>query len=296
MSNEPLDLGKKVFFLHPPPEFQDIVIPMLSSAGYELYQLSSYKHAKAILKEYPDSVFYICIDQELLIDQWYNYVSSFSNDGELSQVIIGIMATYAGKNEKNHFLLNTLIPGGFVALNQEPIVTHDYIHSILMINNAKGKRNFVRAFCEDQTDVFATYKVKGHSCPLRISNISSAGLLCVAQKKLEVLFQQNKNLTTFSINLRGQNIDCNVTVFRTYSNEDKLFIVLLFTEELSYLKKASIDMYVRTLLQERIDKKISTLALDNNNYTEREKSAVGDDSGDAFLISLESDTFRFDDD
>ncbi len=294
MSNQTFDLGKKIFFLNAPPEFQDIVIPMLSSAGYEIYLLTSYKHAKAILKEYPDSVFYVCIDQELLIDQWYNYVSSFATEPDFSNVIIGIMATYAGKNEKNHFLLNTLIPGGFVSLNQEPVVIHDYIHSILLINNAKGKRNVVRAYCEDQKNIFATYQIKGHKCPLKISNISSAGLLCIAPKTLESLFPQSKRLSSFAISLIGQIIECDVTVFRTYTDENNLFIVLLFAEELSYIKKASIDMYVRNLLQERINIKIKTLQHDEDDYTERQISAVGDESDEAFLISLDSEKFRFD--
>ncbi len=287
MADEPLDLGKKVFFLHAPPDFQDIVVPMLSSVGYELYLLSSYKHAKAILKQYPDSVIFICIDKEILIDQWYNFVSSFSEDPSLKDIIIGVMATYAGKNEKDHFLLNTSIPGGFVSLAQDPIIVHDYIHSILSINAAKGKRNFVRAFCEDQTDISATYEVNNLPCPLRICNISSAGLLCKVHASLAPLFPANKRLIGFSITLREQKIVCPITVFRTYLDGNSLQIVLLFPEELPYIKRSLIDMYVRILLQERIDAKIKTLPEDTDDYTERQKSAIVGDSDEAFLISEE---------
>ncbi len=286
MSNEPLDLGKKVFFLHAPPDFQDIVVPMLSSVGYELYLLSSYKHAKAILKEYPNSVFYVCIDKELLIDQWYNFVSSFSSDPTFTDTIIGIMATYAGDNEKDHFLLNASIPGGFVSLAQDPIIIHDYIHSILRINNAKGKRNFVRAYCEDQQDVSASYEINGHTCPLGISNVSSAGLLCTANSSLAALFPNEKRLANFTITLRGQTILCPTTVFRTQIIGQTQQIVLLFTDELPYIKRSLIDMYVRTLLQERIDAKIKTLSQDTNDYKERQTSAIAGDSDEAFLISL----------
>ncbi len=289
MADAPFDLGRKIFFLHAPDEFQDIVIPMLSSVGYEIYLLSSYKHAKAILKEHPKSVFYVCIDKELLIDQWYNFISSFNEQKEFSDVIIGVMATYAGKNEKDHFLLNTSIPGGYVSLAQDPILVHDYIYEILLINNAKGKRNFVRANCIDQSDVFATYTVNGFDCPLKILNISSAGLLCTTNKSLAPLFTQSKTLSKFLISLRDQKIVSAVTIFRTQIEGDTLQIVLLFAEELPYIKRSLINMYVRTFLQEKLDAQIQTLQHDQDDYSKREKSAIAGDTDEAFLISVEKE-------
>ncbi len=279
-----LDLGRKIFFLNPPAGFQDSIIPMLATAGYEIYILTSYKHAKPILKEYSNSVFFICIDTELLIDQWYNFVSSFSHDKIFSDLIIGIMSTYAGEKEKNHFLLNAAIPGGFVSLSQNEELIHDYLHSILNINEARGRRNFVRADCSCEKDVSVEYEIKGYSLSFNISNISSAGMLCVTSAKMQPLFTNTKNLNSIIIKLKSKLLQTNVTLYRTYVENEQLFLVLLFSQDLSYSARLIIDTYVRNLLQERIDMKVRHLSLDCEEYMQRQKSAIGDDSEDAFLI------------
>ncbi len=289
MESGALDLGRKIFFLNAPTKFQDTIIPMLATSGYELYVLSSYKYAKSILREYPSAVFFICIDSELLIDEWYNFVSSISNDKNFQNVILGIMSTYAGQKEKDHFLLNASIPGGFVSLSQSDEIIHDYIHSILNINEAKGRRNFVRANCEEEKDLAGEYEVKGFHHSLKISNISSAGILCETFPVAQALFTNKKLLNNFIINIKGQKTKANVTIYRTYIENEKLFLVLLFTEDLSFSAKSAIDIYVRNLLQSRIDARIKNMPLDSENYSKRQKSAIAGDSDEAFLIAESSE-------
>ncbi len=284
MEPAPFDLGKKVFFLNTPATFQEIVIPMLSSSGYEVYSLNSYRHTKAILKEFPSSVLYVCIDTELVVDQWYNFITSFSRDPILKDVIIGIMSSNAAKTEVDHFLLNTSIPGGFVSLSQQDIIIHDYIHSILHLNDAKGKRNFVRVNCLDETNISATLLTKSGTKILNVSNISSAGLLCITDHKNEALFVQSKVLNNLIIDLNGRKIKCDMLLYKTYTEGDNLFLVLLFATDLPYAIRSIIDKYVRDLLQARLESVIEKLPEDFNNYSRRQKSVIGQDTDEAFLI------------
>ncbi len=287
MNKASFDLGKKVFFLNPPKSFQDSIIPLLSTSGYEIYCIPTYKQAKPILRKNPNSVFYVYIDAELNKDQWYNFISSFSDDEAFSQIIIGIMSTHADQNEVDHFLLNASIPGGFISLSQLDVIIHDYIHSILHLNDAKGKRNFVRANCQDEKSLSAENYIKGRKHSFKVINISSAGLLCSTSSKLEPLFPANKVLNDILINLNGRKILCNMLTFKTYVEGDSLFLVLLFATDIPFDVKLTIDMYVRSLLQRRIEEIIKTLPLDTDDYIVRQKSAIGQDTNDAFLISVE---------
>ncbi len=285
MQNKAFDLGKKVFFLNTPKTFREVVVPMLSSSGYEVYCLYTYKQAKPILKEYPDSVFYICVDREMPLDEWYNYISSFSKEKDLNNIIIGLMSATAEKADIDHFLLNASIPGGFLSLNQQDVLIHDYIHSILLINEAKGKRNFVRANCASETNISANVLTKRGTKVFKVENISCAGMLCVTEKQNDSLFQANSILKSIIVDLNGKHLKFDTVIFKTYMDEDNLFLVLLFATDLPYAIRSIIDRYVRTVLQSKIDTIIETLPEDHKIYSKRQKSAIAGDSDEAFLIS-----------
>ncbi len=292
-SNEVVDLGKKIFFLNPPYDFKKIIIPVLSDLEYEMYIISSYKYAKDILRMYPDSICFVCIDEELSIEHWYNFIVSFSGDPQLENVFLGVMSAHAGTSDRNHFLLNASIPAGFISLatKKEDLVSQ--IEGILKINNAKGVRKFVRVDCITDKLIAAQYSTNNTLCSFRIENISSAGLLCVTSPKLSSFFTPNMLLKEFTLVLRTQKIKSNVVVLKTFVKDGKLYLVLLFTKGLPFIAKSAIQAYIRFFLQNSIESIIATAKPDETDYSKLQTAAIAADVDEAFLISVDEEEILY---
>ncbi len=288
-SNESVDLGKKVFFLNPPFDFKKIIIPILSDLEYEIYVISSYKYAKETLRNYPDSICFVCIDGEMPISYWYNFVVSCNNDLELSSVCLGVMSAHAGASDRNHFLLNALIPAGFVSLVSKKDELLSKIEGILRINNAKGIRKYVRVDCSSDKLIQAQCKINDEIYPLRIANISSAGLLCITKTDMAPLFSVNMLIRDFVLVLRSQKIKCNAVILKSFISEGRLYLVMLFTKGLPHVVKTSIQAYIRFFLQNSIDSKINTIQPDTTDYSKLHEAAIAAEIDEAFLISVEDE-------
>ncbi len=293
ISTESVDLGKKIFFLNPPYDFKKLIIPMLSDLEYEIYILSDYKYAKEALRNNPDSICFVCIDGEISIEHWYNFVVSFNNDPSLSSIFLGVMSAYAGASDRNHFLLNASIPAGFISLAAKKDELVNKLVGILKINNAKGVRKYVRADCATDELISVHCEVNDAIFPLHIDNISSAGLLCSASPKIAASFSPNMLLKEFFLILRKQKIKCHTVVLKTFISNEKLFIVLLFTKGLSYNSKAIIQSYIRYFLQTTLDQTLTDAKPDDTDYSKLQTAAIGAEGEDAFLISVDEEEVIF---
>ncbi len=282
MSTTNFDLGRKIYFINPPQEFQTVIVPHLFNSGYETYILHSYRRLKSLLRKDPNAVCFICIDREMHIDQWHNFVSSFSEEEALSDVLLGVMSAVASPSDKNHFLLHSPIPAGFIDLGQQNEIIHDYIQGILEINEAKGKRNFVRVTCQADNTIGLICQKDSRQFTLKIHNISLAGLLCSIQPSTEMPFLEKSVFSNAALILRNHKIFCNVAVFKTYMHEDRFYIVLLFSKPLSFNEQTTLQAYIRVFLQESINAYLQHLPVDNTDYSKRGTNIAEDE--EAFLI------------
>ncbi len=295
-TSDSVDLGKKIFFLNPPFDFKKIIIPMLSDLEYETYVIENYRHAKSILREQSDAICFVCIDGEMPIEHWYNFVVSCNKDQTLSGIFFGIMSAHAGTSDRNHFLLNASIPAGFVSLvsKKDELITK--LEGILRINNAKGIRKYVRVDCVSDKLISALCEIDGKQHVLRIENISSAGLLCSAPATLATEFSANLLLKDFLLSLRSQKIKCVTVVLKSFVSNGKLSIVLLFTKGLSFAAKSAIQAYIRFFLQNSIETALATTQPDTEDYSKLHESAVTIETDDAFLISVDEEPVVYADD
>ncbi len=295
-NNEAVDLGKKIFFLNPPFDFTKIIVPILSDKEYEIYILQDYKFAKEALRKYPGSICFVCIDGGMSIEHWYNYIVSFSNDPSLSSILLGVMSLYAGASDRNHFLLNAMIPAGFISLANKKDELVDTIEGVLRINNAKGVRKFVRVDCKTDKLISAQFKNENTMYPFKIEDISSAGLLCATSMTVGAHFSQNMLLKDFILVLRSQKIKCNVVILKTFVKDGKCYLVLLFTKGLPFVAKTAIQAYIRFFLQNSLEADLVTTPPDETDYSKLHDAAIAADVEDAFLISVDEEDVLFSDD
>ena len=130
--HENTDFGRKVFFLNMSYDFQRAVIPALFNKEYEVYEINDYRRAKNILKNYPDSICFIYVDKGLPLNEWFNFMASFEDDPMLSTIFLGIVSSKLDNAQKIHFLMQSVVPAGFVGLDQSDEDIIEQIRSILI--------------------------------------------------------------------------------------------------------------------------------------------------------------------
>lgn len=285
--HENTDFGRKVFFLNPPYDFKSIIMPVLSDMEYELYTIEDYKQAKNILRMFPDSICFVYVDVVMPIDHWFNFIMSFDHDPILSTIFLGVMSDRAGKTDREHFLLNAVIPAGFISLTttKEDIV--DILHGILEINGAKGQRKYVRADCKSDKLVSAQCIIEDTTCFLGINNISSVGLSCSAPPAMAGLFALNLLIHDFTLHLRNKTVKCNAVVINSSVTETEAKIILLFTKGMPHAAKTSVKEYVRFFLQKKADALAASGEPDTADYSKKQKSELSSSMDDAFLIAVD---------
>lgn len=265
--HENTDFGRKVFFLNMSYDFQRAVIPALFNKEYEVYEINDYRRAKNILKNYPDSICFIYVDKGLPLNEWFNFMASFEDDPMLSTIFLGIVSSKLDNAQKIHFLMQFVVPAGFVGLDQSDEDIIEQIRSILDLNGAKGRRRFVRADSIDDPKIGVFFDFGDNRFVMKIKSISSAGISCVAPAKYASLFKVNMLVREFTLIIHNKTYKCSAAVLMATVNDEKLTIVLVFTQSIGYSVRASIKEFVRIFLQGKIAKMELEVEPDLTDYS-----------------------------
>lgn len=266
--HENTDFGRKVFFLNTTYDFQQTVVPALFNKEYEVYTINDYRRAKAVLKNFPDSICFIDVDDGLTPNGWFNFMDSFENDEMLSTIFLGIISSSLGYAQKMHFLMQSVVPAGFIGLNQPHDDLIEQIRSILDLNGAKGRRRFVRADCIDDARIGIFFDFGEKRFTARVKDISSAGLSCIVSLKYQQFFKINMLIREFSLIIDNETYKCSAAVLKAFaSSNDKLTVVIVFTQAISFNVRKSIREYLQSFLQGRITKMAHDTVPDPKDYT-----------------------------
>ena len=105
--------GRKIFFIGPSYVTEKYLIDKLRDNEYEVYVLKDYRVAKNVLSSYTDAMCFINIDAGLSYSEWFNFIKSFQDSSILHGVYIGIITEAATWEDKDKFMMNVSLPGGF---------------------------------------------------------------------------------------------------------------------------------------------------------------------------------------
>ena len=247
--------GRKIFFISPTFNIEKYLIDYLRKNEYEVYILTDYRKAKKILSVYPDSMCFIDIDAELSYSEWYNYMKSFSIIPELQGIYLGIVTQSAGWEDKDKFLMNIRLPGGFTVINKkEKLLEH--FAAILDLNGAKGRRKYLRLDTRTERDVSGYMTAQGKLYTVSIKDISSVGFAITYKQELVSLFQKNTLVRNLCLSVGRKSMVCSCIVFNTQLNPDGTAMsVLMLTNE----NPESTKTYIRDYIFQKFDAKMNTL-------------------------------------
>ena len=247
--------GRKIFFVNPSFNIEKYLVDYLRKNEFEVYILKDYRKAKKILSVYPDSMCFIDIDEQLSYSEWFNYMKSFSVIPELQGIYLGIVSQTAGWEDKDKFLMNIRLPGGFTVIVKKEKTLENFA-AILDLNGAKGRRKYLRLDTRTERDVSGYLTTQGKLYTINIKDISSVGFAITYKQELMPLFQKNTHIRNLCLSAGRKSMVCSCIVFNTQVNPDGTAMsVLMLTNE----NPDSTKTYIRDYIFQKFDAKMNTL-------------------------------------
>jgi hypothetical protein len=279
-------LGRKVFFINPPLAISTYVFDALKEDQFEAYCIDNYKVAKSLLKNYPDSICFIFIDDQLTLREWYNFIKSFEYDEDLKSIFLGVISSRIRATDRDKFMLELKLPGGFVMLGGPVAGVYNTIKGILTVNGAKGRRKFIRYNCSDNKDIsgYITHNMKIY--PFKTNIISTSGIVSVFDKDTARLLQKGVRIQNLFLNVKRKNINLSGHVYDIKPGTKVSYVIILFDGDMDANVKSSILGFIYDNLKLKMDFEIYRAPGDTNDYTVDKPPKQG--SGEVPSESFES--------
>ncbi len=165
-------LGKKIFFVYPPPVLTEVV-DELARQEYEVYFSRDHKRLRRAVSAFPDAILFVNLDDGLDEAGWRIYVQSIRS--EAPAVGIGIITLNDNAELREFYLMQLQVQCGFIILKIGASKTAEILGKTLEANEARGRRKFVRAICPPATGQCAADH-EGARLRAELTDLSSAGM------------------------------------------------------------------------------------------------------------------------
>lgn len=250
--------GRKVFFLYPHSVIESDLMYDLIKNEYEVYTIKDHRKLNLIFKKYKNSILFVNIDYYLTDSQWYEYIKELIEDPEYKSLQIGVLTYNDNTDLAKKYLLELLIPCGFILLKLGKEESRNIILQTLAVNECKGEKKYIRVKSNSCLKSTLNFKHFGELIHGHITDISSVGMGCVLDESVDI--NRNTFLQKMQLKLNGRMILTDGIVFgyRTISETEKLYVVM-FTNTMCDDTKLKIHKYIYEVLQEEMDLEVNQM-------------------------------------
>jgi hypothetical protein len=253
------EYGKKVFFLYPPSVVKDEMVKDLIDDEYEVYLLQNHHQAAKLFREYRDSVVFINIDYNLRGGEtWEDYIKALMENEVTKDLKIGVVSYESDKELIEKYLMEMMVPCGFVRLSQGFKESLSIIKKALDANEAKRRRKYVRVKCKDPMKATFIITKDGKTYTGKVMDISSFGMSISFDEAKTTLFENKEYLQNIQLRLNG--VLCRASGF-VIGRVDGIRVanIVIFSKETSQSSREKIHNFVHHCLQYEIDQKLKVL-------------------------------------
>jgi hypothetical protein len=243
--------GKKIFFLYPHSVIQGEVFDILISNGYEAYAVRDHKRARRLVELFPTSIMFINIDEALPEKEWEAYIREIQEAEKTKECRLGILSYNTDQKLMAKYLMDMSIPCGYVTLKLGMQESVKIILNVLQANEARGRRKFIRAACDDDRNAVMNFQDEMGTHFGKLLDISIAGFAA----KIEKLdsYPPNSKITNVQLKLRGGIVMADAILMGKRQGDRDVWI-LLFVPTMKEDYKAAIHHFIKESLQRYIDK------------------------------------------
>jgi len=243
-------VGKKIFLLYPHSVIRDEMLDWLIMAGYETYTVVNEKKALKLLEKFPGSIMFINIDEGMREDEWEAYIRGILDNPKTKDSRLGIMSYNQDRNLMKKYLMELVLPCGYIQLKLGFEESKNIIIHALEANEAQGRRKCIRAECEDDINAIMNFKSDLGLLQGKILDISSTGI--AARLTSRANLQSNSLLRGVQLKLRGGILMSDMIVMGQRAKDNGVYI-MLFASKLTEDDKLVIHRYIKQCLQKYMD-------------------------------------------
>jgi len=243
--------GKKIFLLYPHSVIKEEMLDILIMNGFETYTLHDHKRAKKLFEIFPDSIAFINIDEGMQEKEWEAYIRDLMQNPKTKNFRIGILSYNQDKDLMQKYLMDISVPCGYIQLKLGVQASTKIIINALEVNEARGRRKYLRANCEDDSTAAMNFKHDNQLCQGKIIDISAVGIAArITCAKALVVKSVIKEI---QFRLRGTLIMTDMIFIGTCSDRKDVCIFLFDHGKLTQNNKNVIYHFIKQTLQRFID-------------------------------------------
>lgn len=243
--------GKKVFFLYPPSVIQEQMVSEIIKNEYEVYLINDHTKALRLLQKYPSSILFVNIDTHQKEVDWESYIKALQNDKTTQDVRVGILTYNNDKNLAEKYLMELMVPCGFIKLTLGLKDSTDIILKALEANEAKGRRKYVRTQCFPNSAAHFNVIITGDTHTGNVHDISSVGMSCQFDKWVSL--KAHSLLESIQLRLKGTLCMVNGIVMGTRNEQGNVLYVIMFDPKLHPDTRSKIRNFIYLTAQAQID-------------------------------------------
>lgn len=259
--------GRKVFFLYPTYSFQSDIMERLRTMEYEVYVINDYKNAKNTLKKNQGSILFINVDNFFSAVAWINFINSFAENEDLKDCSIGIITDKADRETIRLYEGCSGISSGIFRLSANSDENLQLIVKQLDKDNAKGRRQYVRANCLDDPSAEVFWITNNIMYKLKIIDISAVGIAVKIPLRQAGALKPGQLLKNISLMLKAKPMPINATVYAIKHGEEFNTGVFLIEKDTGKTALSTIRSYVAEKLQKRVEDQIFGMNPDREDYS-----------------------------
>jgi hypothetical protein len=244
-------LGRKLFFLYPSAVIQNQIAGELNQQEFEVYIIKDHTLLRRTLKAYPNSIVFANIYDGISEKEWESWIRGVMGDPETAGVDIGIVCSGDDENLKRKYLTQVKIKCGYTVLKSDLTPAIRQLVDILKTVDAKGRRKYIRASTEKETNISVNFPVHGTFINGQIKDISVVGFSCAFKE--DPGLAKNSLFQDIQIKLQSMLIKAEGIVYGSRMEGETKIYVVLFTQRIDPEARTRIRKYIQSNLQSKLD-------------------------------------------
>jgi len=249
-------LGKKIIFVNPPDIVRNQLIGILTDKEFEVYSLLDFNKVPKIHDKYPDSIFFLNIDTAQTESEWQLYIKDLSR--LCPGIQFGILSfKISDRDQIQYYLLDLGVSCGFIQLKQGVAAATDMMLKVLLVNEVKGRRKFIRYQCQEEDRCTFNFLLDDANLDGNILDISSIGMSCTINKLSQEIVK-NQMIRNIQLRLRGVLVNTDVILMGTrVLQESQTVYVFLFNAHVPDKMKTRIRTFICSSLQRNFNREFA---------------------------------------
>ncbi len=200
-------------------------------------------------ENFTSSIVFINIDEVLPLSEWESYIKELMTGEKTAGTHVGIVTYNNDMELAKKFLMDLMVPCGFIVLSLGTEKSIPILLKILEANEAKGRRKYIRAASSENENTKFNVSIKNVFYTGRILDISIAGMAVVFNDLVEL--EVKTEISDIQIILRG--IICRVSgLIAGNRNDNKNCYIVLFSG-MDDKSRTKIHSYIYKQLQDSMN-------------------------------------------